>query len=367
MCIRDSDNLTTTDNITWTATFYPVDNSSMPTNAQGQASSYSSAVDFTVATTITDFKGNPGIGATSDDYVVDTKPPYVASVNLEDATGTELVSFSGRCVPNNSKIDVTFDYDMLATSIIANGSSSTLCGGSIKVSSGNFADGTCASLPNGADSDGVMHPIESNSDRTYTLEPADNLSYGTTYQLRVETDVQDELGNNMTSQYTHADAFTTSPLLASADSDVFVAVGQNGTILRSTNNGASWDNETCQVFKDLNAVGYGNSTFVAVGDSGRIIKSTDNASSWENSTSGTSRTLRGVTYGNSNFVAVGDYRNVLSSTHGSSWTTRDSLNSSYTLYGVTYGNSTFAGVGYCLLYTSPSPRDGLLSRMPSSA
>ena len=24
-------------------------------------------------------------------------------------------------------------------------------------------------------------------------------------------------------------------------------------------------------------------------------------------------------------------------------------------------------IGYCLLYTSPSPRDGLLSRMPSSA
>ena len=28
------------------------------------------------------------------------------------------------------------------------------------------------------------------------------------------------------------------------------------------------------------------------------------------------------------------------------------------------GNATFTG---CLLYTSPSPRDGLLSRMPSSA
>ena len=29
---------------------------------------------------------------------------------------------------------------------------------------------------------------------------------------------------------------------------------------------------------------------------------------------------------------------------------------------------TFADVaGFCLLYTSPSPRDGLLSRMPSSA
>ena len=29
--------------------------------------------------------------------------------------------------------------------------------------------------------------------------------------------------------------------------------------------------------------------------------------------------------------------------------------------------SVLGGVGACLLYTSPSPRDGLLSRMPSSA
>ena len=28
---------------------------------------------------------------------------------------------------------------------------------------------------------------------------------------------------------------------------------------------------------------------------------------------------------------------------------------------------TTGGIGPCLLYTSPSPRDGLLSRMPSSA
>ena len=31
-------------------------------------------------------------------------------------------------------------------------------------------------------------------------------------------------------------------------------------------------------------------------------------------------------------------------------------------------NPNYAGLlRYCLLYTSPSPRDGLLSRMPSSA
>ena len=31
------------------------------------------------------------------------------------------------------------------------------------------------------------------------------------------------------------------------------------------------------------------------------------------------------------------------------------------------GRVAAARAGYCLLYTSPSPRDGLLSRMPSSA
>ena len=32
-----------------------------------------------------------------------------------------------------------------------------------------------------------------------------------------------------------------------------------------------------------------------------------------------------------------------------------------------YGHSVAGGSVACLLYTSPSPRDGLLSRMPSSA
>ena len=34
---------------------------------------------------------------------------------------------------------------------------------------------------------------------------------------------------------------------------------------------------------------------------------------------------------------------------------------------VTFSNASAAGGVTCLLYTSPSPRDGLLSRMPSSA
>ena len=39
----------------------------------------------------------------------------------------------------------------------------------------------------------------------------------------------------------------------------------------------------------------------------------------------------------------------------------------YTNYGVGAPSRPAGGFNYCLLYTSPSPRDGLLSRMPSSA
>ena len=45
------------------------------------------------------------------------------------------------------------------------------------------------------------------------------------------------------------------------------------------------------------------------------------------------------------------------------------LNSSFTVRKISFGEGverTFPLYG-CLLYTSPSPRDGLLSRMPSSA
>ena len=42
---------------------------------------------------------------------------------------------------------------------------------------------------------------------------------------------------------------------------------------------------------------------------------------------------------------------------------RQALDLTTELFGVNYS----APFGICLLYTSPSPRDGLLSRMPSSA
>ena len=39
----------------------------------------------------------------------------------------------------------------------------------------------------------------------------------------------------------------------------------------------------------------------------------------------------------------------------------------YQIIGTKRIAAFIAQIGHCLLYTSPSPRDGLLSRMPSSA
>ncbi|SVE19137.1 uncharacterized protein METZ01_LOCUS471991, partial [marine metagenome] len=85
-------------------------------------------------------------------------------------------------------------------------------------------------------------------------------------------------------------------------------------------------------------VAFGNSTFVAVGQSGKIIRSTDNGATWNNSTSGFSGGyLYGVTFGNNTFVAVGSGGTILTSPDGITWTTRTS-GTSNNLYGVTFGD-----------------------------
>jgi adhesin/invasin len=51
-------------------------------------------------------------------------------------------------------------------------------------------------------------PSSSNSDMTFTLDPSDNLTVGTTYLTRVTTGVKDVAGNEMSSQYETTTGFT---------------------------------------------------------------------------------------------------------------------------------------------------------------
>jgi photosystem II stability/assembly factor-like uncharacterized protein len=78
------------------------------------------------------------------------------------------------------------------------------------------------------------------------------------------------------------------------DTTKFVGVGESVTIVRSTDNGSSFDNVTSPTSNHLWGVGFGNNTFVGVGTSGTIVRSTDNGSSFSTVTSPTSNDLRGV-------------------------------------------------------------------------
>jgi len=129
--------------------------------------------------------------------------------------------------------------------------------------------------------------------------------------------------------------------------NTFVAVGDSGSIVRSTDNGSSFDNTTSPTANNLSGVTFGNNTFVGVGSSGNIVRSTDNGTSWDNATTdnSTANNLSGVTFGNNTFVAVGDTGNIVRSTdNGTSWDNATSPTAN-NLSGVTFGNNTFVGVG----------------------
>ena len=169
-------------------------------------------------------------------------------------------------------------------------------------------------------------------------------------------------------------------------SGVFVAVGNSGTIVRSTDNGTTWDNATSPTANNLKGVTYGpwlpgnthKGNYVAVGSSGNIVATDyissdsssncltnqgvspqdegvicDIGSSFDNATnySGTND-LQRVAFGNNTFVAVGGSGNIVRSDAGGSYYSHnlisfDNVTSPITsnLRGITFGNNIFVAVG----------------------
>lgn len=85
---------------------------------------------------------------------------------------------------------------------------------------------------------------------------------------------------------------------------MFVAVGDNGTLLTSIDNGTTWTNgKINNGATSLSAVTFGRQ-FIAVGDSGGIFTSTDGAT-WKPQTSGTTGKLIGIGHSAANYSVVG--------------------------------------------------------------
>jgi photosystem II stability/assembly factor-like uncharacterized protein len=321
----DLDNMTSNDNITWTGIFTPTNNTSVLVNRLWLASGY------------TDIAGNTGSSGRfakwSDDndtsiYVIDTGAAAVSSFSPADDV----------CIPITDNIIVTFDFPMYTTFITAD--QSTGCGATIQVSSSDDS-GVFFNTPNCVPFPG--NPVASDSNKTFTLDPVNNLAYNTTYKIKVTTGAKSALENDLSREY--ESSFTTSPSPSSSVSGLFMAVGSGGKILRSTDNGSSWGIATsCQFSTNLADVTFGNNTSVAVGLPGKIVRSTNSGSSWDNVTSVNSQYLYGITFGNNTFVAVGQSGNILRSTNsGSSWNDSNS-GISQQLYGITFGNNTFVAV-----------------------
>ena len=127
----------------------------------------------------------------TDNTTTDTTAPTVISVSTT-ADNQSSVSIT-------DNITVTFS-EAMDTTYVTTSTSDTNCAGTIRVSSDNFS--SCVRMSS--------EPVSSNSNKTFTLDPYDNLTVGTTYLTRVTTGVKDASGNAMSSQYDNSTGFTTA-------------------------------------------------------------------------------------------------------------------------------------------------------------
>lgn len=142
----------------------------------------------------------------------------------------------------------------------------------------------------------------------------------------------------------------------SPEHNVWIAVGNNGTIYRGLANAATWSARTSNTSNDLQAVTWAGNRFVVVGSNGTVLTSTDGLS-WTTRTSGTTQTLIGINWrsngGSTALVAVGSNGTILtSSAEGTSWTSRTS-GLTNVLLGVGNDGNQWVVVGSPVILTSP--------------
>jgi len=179
--------------------------------------------------TVTDSAGNASSPLSVNTFVVDTTAPTVSSISTT-ADNQSLVSIT-------DNITVTFSK-AIEPSYVTTSTSDTNCAGSIRVSSDNFS--TCVKMSS--------EPVSSNSNQTFTLDPYDNLTVGTTYLTRVTTAAKDTAGNAMSSQYDNSTGFTlvdfTAPTISSvsttADNQSLVSITDNITVTFSESMNTSY-------------------------------------------------------------------------------------------------------------------------------
>ncbi|MBX3737116.1 MAG: immunoglobulin domain-containing protein [Candidatus Didemnitutus sp.] len=130
----------------------------------------------------------------------------------------------------------------------------------------------------------------------------------------------------------------------------FMAVGNSGSIMTSTDEGATWTWHSLSAVlgtTGLNGVRYSPlvSRWIVAGGGGGIFTAADGATfTWTRQTTGTSQNLRKVAVSGSLHVVVGSGGTILSSADATTWTLRTSGTTSQ-LNDVAFGNGTWVAVG----------------------
>ena len=124
-------------------------------------------------------------------------------------------------------------------------------------------------------------------------------------------------------QWSAATSGTTNNLngVSLLDSGVGFAVGDAGTILKTTDAGMTWAPLTSGTTNALYDVYFFDATQgVAVGEQGVILRTTDGGAGWQGITSGVKDALRSVSFSGVNGITGGDSQDILFSTDaGASW------------------------------------------------
>jgi len=217
----------------------------------------------------------------SDVSIICSYTVYTVSGNVSGLSGTLVLqnnygsdqtltsdgSFSFR-VASSAKYNVRVKTQPNGKCTVSNGS------GTVSADVDNVSVGCWVLVDGGGSSTGV------NKNSTYSADNVSLHAFPTANNL-----FEAAFGNNT---FVAVGSSPTANNLygVTFENNTFVAVGDSGNIVRSTDNGSSWDNATTDnsTGNTLRGATFGNNTFVGVGLSGNIIRSTDNGTSWENTT-----------------------------------------------------------------------------------
>ena len=125
-------------------------------------------------------------------------------------------------------------------------------------------------------------------------------------------------------------------------------------VIYTSPNGTTWTRRHNTAAGEFRDVAVGGGLYVAVGDDGTIWRSTNSAVTWSPISSGITQHLRGVAWDGSKFVTVGSFGNgssgvVLTSTDGITWTDKSAgagLASWHGFYQADFCNDRFLASGW---------------------